>query len=254
MGYTDPLNHEPTTSNSEPNGGYWEDIFYIAPDDFFLNNAGAYVRLAVATASAPFLVQAQAPFMAIRYDNAAAIAAAVITHIQLPGQYDPETDDLVALVNARYSGTGTAVAALTLNCTANYFQPGFVDATIAETADPVGTQIVAGEATVQALASTNRTMARRVAAGFQNPGTSAGFYTYAYDLSLGVPGRTTSGAADINRFKPLTMLSLTLAPSALVGANNFLDILGVTIRIRRSATLNNRVIRSYGPAGWSRPR
>lgn len=251
--YDNPLAIEGTLLNGEPNTGFWEDWAFIAPDDFYQPGAAAYVRLPLATGAVPFLARVQSPWYGIRWDDAAGTNA-VITQVQLPGEYDLNNDACVALVTARYSGAGAAVADLALQLTANYFQPGYALGTIATTVTPTlaAGDLVAGEATTQQIAGTGAQQSRELG-GFA-VGALAGFYTYIFDLSLGVSGKTTSGAADINRFKPLTMLQLSLAPSAAAGATNNIDVLGVTIRIKRSSTLFNRDVRFYAPAAWAKPR
>lgn len=247
----DKLNFEPGVDQSEPNRGFWADYTFIKPDDFHQNGT-PFVRMPLATGAVPFLERVQSPFMGVRWDNAAGTAS-IGCDLKLPGEYDPSVDQLQLIPTIRYSGAG-ADAGVAMTIAANYFQPGYAAGYISGATTPtiaLGT-LVAGETTIQQVAAAG-SQATRLLGGFAAAAV-AGFYDYTFDFSFGVAGKTTAGTADINKFKPLTMLNLTLAPSAAAGANNNIDLLGVLVRIKRSATLNNYRVRRYPVAGSLKPR
>lgn len=250
--YDNPLAIEGTLLNGEPNTGFWQDYCFIRPDDFHQNGT-PYVRMPLATGAVPFLERVQSPFMGVRWDNAAGTAS-IGCEFQLPGEYDILNDSLLVIPCIRYSGAGAAVADIAIEISANYFQPGYALGTIASTVTPAiaNGDLIAGEATIQQVPGTGNNQHRELG-GFAAAAV-AGFYNYVFDFSLGASGKTSSGAADINRFKPLTMVNLNIAPTAAAGANNNIDMLGVLIRIKRSSTLNNRDVRFYAPGAWAKPR
>lgn len=248
----DRLNIEPGIDQSEPNRGYWADYTFIRPDDFHQNGT-PYVRMPLATGAVPFLERVQSPFMGVRWDNAAGTAS-IGCELKLPGEYDASVDQLQLIPTIRYSGAGAAAADLAMTIAANYFQPGYAAGNIAGTVTPtiaLGT-LVAGDTAIQQVVAAG-SQATRELGGFAAAAV-AGFYDYTFDFSFGVEGKTVAGTNNVNKFKPLTMLNLTLAPSAAAGANNNIDLLGVLVRIKRSATLNNYSARRYPVAGSLRPR
>ena len=238
----DPLAHEIGVDRSEPNGGFWEDFKTCNPRDFFTSLTG--VDLPTSSGTTPFITACDTPpHIALRWDNAAGTAIAA-TQLQLPGQYDARTDRLVALVTSIYSGGGTdATPQLKMGCT--YFTPGYADGRIAGTVAPTvaASTLVLGDAATQSVAATSASSVRKQPA-LAAAADYSSVIVQAFDFSIGVGGKLYT--AETKKFNPLELLYFTLAPSVAVGASNNLDVLAVTFRIRRSASLWNRATRTYG--------
>lgn len=271
MSGNSPLFNDRTFRESIPAGGYREDNIRIPLAEFFANNAGTQVALTLATGTQPFRAFANAgtlvPWPAIRWDNAAGTNP-VIAGFRVPGHYDRDTDELLCLVTARYAGATGAVD-FRIRCQAEFFLPGTVSPNIANTAEPTTTapsiglaSLVNGDATSQTIDGTSTTSRTTTKPDYIPPGTYANNYLlerkaptiaavpgagvptavheYAFNLSLETPGRLSAGTNNINVIKPGTFVALALRPSIAAGANNFLDIFAVTMRIRRNACMGSR--------------
>jgi|GEM_PF-3443109 hypothetical protein len=241
--------------SSWPNQGYLADIPLNI--DAFTLTTGAQLAVTAATNN-PFRTPVQGSIHGIRW-NATVAVGSVVTQIKLPGEYDPTIDDVVFIGTFRHSGTD-ADAARNFRLRADYFQPGHVLGTVGSGVTPAGANIIAGEATVQTIDPTvstavtvganafgippgsipaNTYIARQLAAR-ENPGTAAGFLDYQFPLAFGTPAKATEGTNGINRFKPLSILTLTLSNDVAASTNNVLDFLGGVLRFRRNSSLNAR--------------
>lgn len=257
-GGNNPSVFERDADSSWPNGGYLSDIPLNI--DAWTLASGAQLA-ATAGANAPFRTAVQGNIHGIRW-NATVAVGSVVTQIKLPGEYDPLVDDVVFIGTFRHSGTD-ADAVRNFRLRADYFQPGHALGNVARNVQPTGTNLIAGEATVQTIDPTSTTpvnvasnpfglapgsyqtreYVERALAVRENPASAAGFADYQFLLAQGTPAKAVPGTNNINLFKPLSILTLTLSNDVAASTNNNLDFLGGVLRFRRNASLNRRDVR-----------
>lgn len=258
---TNPIGAEADAQNSHPRGGVVCDIPLTI--DAWLLTSGAQLGTSAAT-NAPYRAAVQGSILGVRWDNTVTTGS-VMAQTKLPGEFDPSTDELILIPTLRYSGSGSDVTTLTMQAKADYFQPGHVQTFIDNTVRPVyGGNWTRGETTIQTMdptvttaqivpdnqwsiprgASKAKNLLLERPLGVVSAASVAGFVDVAFNFSLNTPGKIARGSSDINVFKPLSIVALTLTNSASPGANNNIDMIGAVLRIRRNLSLNRRDART----------
>lgn len=231
-----PLVIEGDLLQSEPGSPYPEDI-NISLSEFLAADGST---LGITTGAVPYRVaNAQDNLPSIRWQATA--NTGILTTIKIPGQYDPNTDVLEVIATLRQSGTSTTN--LAMNVQGRILQPGVVDPLLADNVNPVVANVRLGDDAVTAFTAvaSRRLTAHDIALG----GTVAvrNIADYWFDLSFRRSTARPAAATEPMRVRPLSILALTLTPSTALAASCLVDLFGVTLRVRRNASLNRKAVR-----------
>jgi len=168
----------------------------------------------------------------VRWDSQATVAAQAVFNVTIPGEYNPERDELVVLAAIRKSGAAQVAADMIVAYSS--FRPGLVNDLAAAAAVPAIR--VAGNSS--SISYTNATGPKRTLTAQVD--TLDGFNWYRFDLSRSLGDGVTRQRTAAQVFKPLQVLTLYLGPATTLDASVVIDCAGLVLRCRKGLALNDK--------------
>ena len=237
-GYGDnSLALENSLNASFPGGGYFED--FVLPQSSWTNQT--LVALTATPGATPYRrFSTTGTLPCIAWDTLSATTAFIVNSFTVPGEYDPQIDQLYFIAAVRKIITAGDIA-LGMQLRMRTHLPGSLNPTLAATAVPATTNLTAGDASVSSPAVFRRSFPVGAAET-----VVSSFALMQFDLGNDKRGTIT----DLLRIKPLETISLEFGPDVAVPATTTIEMAGGGIvRWVRNASLANRDRRFSTDAG-----
>jgi len=225
---------EPMVKGGYSNGGFPVDR-PIPLGDW---RTATEAALGTSAGATPYRALIGTSIPAILWRQDAAATDLIRTSLIVPGQYDPNVDDLRLIALIRKDDTDdTENATLNMQCVSRILTPGQANPALAATTTPAAPSALVGF-TPTLVGDTALTSATAVKRRLAAAATTDMSNIIAYEFNLGNQG-----------IKPCDVLVLELGPDATVGTTDLkVELVGTSLRWHTNMSIHRRELRSSDSA------